>query len=190
MEDDRNSIHEPIEENTMDEDTPIEAETASEVEEAFVDVEALQADLQTWQAKAAEYLDGWQRARAEFANYKKRVDRDQAQMHENITASVVKRFLDVMDDLDRALKNRPKEGDGAAWADGVELANRKFYTILESSGVTPIDAQGQYFDPNLHEAISNEEAEGFEDGQIIEVVKQGYLIGDRVLRPAQVRVAK
>ena len=72
----------------------------------------------------------------------------------------------------------------------MELANRKFYSILESSGLTPIDAQGQYFDPNLHEAISNEEVEGFEDGQIIEVVKQGYLIGDRVLRPAQVRVAK
>lgn len=185
MDEDHNQPHEPIEENL-----PTEGEAAEALQEAEVDLEALQAELQDWQVKAAEYLDGWQRARAEFANYKKRIERDQAQMQQNAAANVIKRFLDVMDDLERALKNRPQEGEGAAWAAGVELVNRKFYAILESTGVTAIEAQGQFFDPTLHEAISNEGAEGFESGEIIEVVKQGYLIGDRVLRPAQVRVAK
>lgn len=185
MEENHNLPHESLEENS-----PVEGEAAQAVEEAGADVATPQAELQEWQDKAAEYLDGWQRSRAEFANFKKRVERDQFQVQQNATAHVIKRFLEVMDDLDRALKNRPQDGEGAAWAAGVELINRKFYTILEASGVTTIDAQGQYFDPNLHEAISNEEAKGFESGQIIEVVKQGYLIGDRVLRPAQVRVAR
>lgn len=185
MEKNQNSFDEPINENS-----PAEGEAAEALQEEGVEVASLQAELQEWQAKAAEYLDGWQRARADFANYKKRIERDQAQVQQNAAANIIKRFLDVMDDVDRALKNLPQDGEFAAWASGLELVNRKFYNILESTGVTAIDAHGQYFDPNLHEAISNEEVDGFESGQIIEVVKQGYLIGDRVLRPAQVRVAR
>ena len=95
-----------------------------------------------------------------------------------------------MDDLELALKNRPQEGEGASWADGVELVYRKFSSILETEGVTPIETDGQYFDPTLHEAITNEDNPDFESGQIIEVLKRGYFIGDRVLRPATVRVAR
>ena len=168
-------------------------ETIEEVVDAEVLSEEevlLRNELEEWQAKANEYLDGWQRARAEFANYKKRIDRDQAQVYQNASGSVIKRFLDVMDDLELALKNRPQDGDGAAWADGVELVYRKFSSVLEAEGITPMETEEQYFDPNLHEAITNEDNADYESGQIIEVLKQGYLIGDRVLRPAMVRVAR
>lgn len=171
-------IDEDAQEAVIDEDTPSE------------DEELLKSELEEWQAKADEYLDGWQRSRAEFANYKKRIDKEQAQVYQNASGTVIKRFLDVMDDLELALKNRPLEGDGAAWADGIELVYRKFSSVLETEGITPIDAEGQYFDPNLHEAITNEDNSDYESGQIIEVLKQGYLVGDRVLRPAMVRVAR
>jgi molecular chaperone GrpE len=145
--------------------------------------------LNEMRTKADEYLDGWQRARAEFANYKKRVDRDQAQVYQLAVSSIVKRYLDVVDDLERALKNKPQQGDGAVWAEGIELIYRKMLSLLESEGVKQMDAQGETFDPNLHEAISQEAHPEYQDGQIIEVIKQGYLLGDRVIRPALVRVA-
>ena len=157
---------------------------------ASAEEEALRNELSEWQSKANEYLDGWQRARAEFANYKKRIEREQTLAHQYASAAVIKRFLEVLDDLERALKNRPLEGDGNTWAQGIDLIYRKLNTILESSGVQPIEAIGQTFDPTLHEAISHEDLQGYESGQIIEVIKQGYLIGERVLRPALVRVAR
>ncbi len=160
------------------------------VEELLDERDALKQELDDWKAKADEYLDGWQRARAEFANYRKRVERDQAQVYQNAAGNIVKRYLDVLDDLELALKNRPQEGDGAAWAAGIDLIYRKLYSILEMEGVEAMKVEDQFFDPNLHEAISHEENSDYESGQIIEVFKQGYLIGDRVLRPAKVRVAK
>lgn len=153
-------------------------------------LQAVQAALAESQVKVEEYLDGWQRARAEFANYKKRVERDQEQMKLNATGNVVRRYLEIGDDLERALKNRPQEGDGATWAAGVELVHRKLITYLENEGVKQMQAEGQFFDPALHEAIMSEESPDHQSGQIIEVVQPGYLLGDRVLRPAVVRVAK
>jgi molecular chaperone GrpE len=174
------------------ENDPQPAEEAVEVleEELSNEIENLKSELIACQAKSAEYLDGWQRARADFANYKKRVEREQAQAYKNASANIFRRFLDVLDDLDRALKNRPQDTDGAGWAEGIELVYRKFYSILEAEGVSIMEAENQYFDPNLHEAISMEENEQYDSGQIIEVVKNGYMIGDRVLRVATVRVAK
>lgn len=154
------------------------------------DVDTLVSELNSWQEKANEYLDGWQRSRAEFANYKKRVERDQSQVFQNAAGNIIKRYLDILDDLGRALKNRPVDGDGAVWAEGIELIYRKFQTLLESEGVTAMQVEGEFFDPNQHEAITQEENEQYESGQIIEVLKQGYMLGDRVLRPAQVRIAR
>ena len=149
----------------------------------------LQQSLVDCQAKADEYLDGWQRPRADFANYKKRIEREQAQVYQKAAGSIFKRHLEVLDDLERALKNRPQEGDGAIWAEGIELVYRKLTNILENEGVKVMQAEGQNFDPNLHEAISSEDSPQHESGQIIEVLQKGYLLGDRVLRPALVRVA-
>ncbi len=173
-------------EQTVEEAQAAEAEAAPAAE----DVEALRQELEAARAEARQNLDGWQRALAEFQNYKKRVERDREKTQQEITGRVLLRYLEVLDDLELALKNAPKRGKGAEWAKGIELIYRKLRNLLEAEGVQPIDAEGRFFDHNLHEAISHEEAEGFESGQIIEVVRQGYRLGDRVLRPALVRVAR
>jgi molecular chaperone GrpE len=165
------------------------AETAAQPVASVEEIENLKNELNEMRTKADEYLDGWQRARADFANYKKRVERDQAQVYQMAVGSIVKRYLEVLDDLERALNNKPASGDGATWAEGIELVYRKMLAILEAEGVQQMDADGQYFDPNLHEAISQENSPEHESGQIIEVIKQGYLLGERVIRPALVRVA-
>jgi molecular chaperone GrpE len=167
------------------------AETAEAIaEDLQAEIDSLKAELLAAQAKADEYLDGWQRSRAEFANFRKRIERDQATANQAATGNILKRFLDVVDDLDRALKNRPKDGEGANWAGGIELVYRKLITTLENEGVQVIQAEGQFFDPNLHEAISQEDHPDLESGQVIATVQQGYLLGERVLRPARVRVAR
>jgi molecular chaperone GrpE len=168
----------------------LSGQPAMVVEELRTEIEALQAELAESRTRADEYLDGWQRSRAEFANYKKRIERDQLAVSQNAAGRIIKRYLEILDDLERALKNRPQEGEGAAWANGIELIYRKFKSILESEGITPMEAEGQQFDPNLHEAITSEESDDHESGQIIEVLQQGYMLGDRVLRPAMVRVAR
>lgn len=167
----------------------VEAATPDEAE-MVIDTQALMKELDETRARANEYLDGWQRARAEFANYKKRVERDQAQLYQTTAGNIIKRYLDISDDLERALKNRPHAGDGSAWAEGIELIYRKFLAILENEGVKPMQLEGQFFDPNYHEAISEEESPNHKSGQIIEVLQAGYLLGERVLRPAKVRIAR
>jgi len=158
--------------------------------EALDLVSELQNELTATQAKANEYLDGWQRARADFTNYKKRVEREQAQTYQNAAGNILKRYLGILDDLERALKSRPQDGEGAAWAEGIELIYRKLQSILESEGIQLMEAEGKPFDPNLHEAIMSEDSDQHESGQIIEVLQRGYYLGDRVLRPAMVRVAR
>ncbi|GAB4521667.1 MAG: nucleotide exchange factor GrpE [Anaerolineales bacterium] len=150
---------------------------------------ALQEQLNAAQAQAQEYLDGWQRARAEFANYKRRIERDRELMQQDATARIAARYLPIVDDIERALQNRPQSGDGAAWADGIELIYRKLLAALAADNVYPLDAEGQMFDPNYHEAILQEESDVHESGQIITVLQKGYRIGERVLRPALVKVA-
>lgn len=163
---------------------------AGEITLAVTQYEELQETLKKAEAGCASNLDGWQRERAEFSNYKKRVDRDQVLLSQVITGNVIKKYLVILDDLDLALKARPMDGEGAAWASGIELVARKLYSILESEGVTMIAENKVQFDPTIHEAISSEENDEFESGEVIEVVRTGYQIGDRVLRPAVVRVAR
>ncbi len=150
----------------------------------------LQHELEQAKAQSQEYLEGWQRARAEFANYKKRVARDQEDARLRIAADTLSKYLGVIDDLERALKERPDDGEAAAWAEGIELIYRKMFGVLETEGVKVIDADGEHFDPTLHEAISHDESDDHEEGDVIEVVQPGYRLGERVLRPAMVRVAK
>lgn len=156
------------------------------------DMEQLRSELDGALTKSDEYLQGWQRERAEFFNYKKRVEREQSQGSQNAIGNAMRRYLDIADDLARALKNknRPVEGDGAVWADGIDLIYRKMLSAFEADGVKMMVNNGEYFDPNLHEAISNEDSPDHESGQIIEVVQPGYMLGDKVLRPARVRVAR
>ena len=170
-------------------DTPAELAAELPTPEPF-DLQQLTAELERIRSERQEFLDGWQRARAEFANYRKRVEREQEEARSRIAGETLVRVLAIMDDLDRALRDRPAEPEAAAWAEGIELIYRKFQALLEAEGVQLIQAEGQAFNPALHEALSHEESEAHDEGQVIEVVQRGYRIGDRVLRPALVRVAK
>lgn len=151
------------------------------------EIEALQKQLEEAQARAAENLDGWKRAQAEFVNYKNRVQRDREMDYASMKGDIFKKVLPVLDDLERALANRPA---GDSWADGMELIARKFQSVLEAEGMKRIEASGQPFDPNLHEAISSEPSDEVESGHVIEVVQNGYMLGERIIRPAIVRVAQ
>ena len=167
---------------------PVKDETKAKADAGKL--EAAQAELEKVTAQSAANLEGWQRERAEFANFKRRIDREQLLQRQYLTGEVIKKYLVILDDLDLALKNQPKDGEGAAWAEGIALISRKLQNILDSEGVERISDANVPFDPNLHEAISSEENPAFESGHIIEVVRQGYKLGDRILRPAMVRVAR
>jgi len=151
---------------------------------------ALQQAYEESQAKAKEYFDGWQRERADFSNYKRRVDRDNQMLSQNITGELIKKYLMVQDDLDRAMKLRPAELEGTPWANGIELVQRKFQNILDQEGIKRIPAETEEFNPSRHEAITYEDSPEHSSGQIIGVVQEGYTLGERVLRPARVRVAR
>ena len=157
---------------------------------ASVDPSALQAELTEMRVKADEYLDGWQRARAEFANYKKRIERDQEEARGRAAAALLAKILPVEDDLRRAVRERPEAEGYPHWADGIELIQRKLAALLEAEGVELIPADGVAFDPALHEAVTYEPSNDHKEGEIIEVIQQGYRLGERVLRPARVRVAR
>ena len=180
----------PPAENELKAETSAVSTPEEPVEELKTTIEKLQTELSEAQAKANEYLDGWQRSRAEFVNYKKRLERDQATTSQVATGNVVKHFLDVVDDLDRALKNRPQSEEDVRWAEGIDLIYRKLLSSLEAEGVQVYQADGQDFDPLLHEAISHEDHPDLKSGQVIATVQQGYILGERVLRPARVRVAR
>lgn len=152
--------------------------------------EALQAELGEARRQAAENLDGWKRAQADLVNYRKRVERDAAEVRQQAAGRAASRWFPVMDDFERALQERPDPDHFEQWAGGVELIYRKGLAALEAEGVTPIEAQpGSEFDPNLHEAVTREMCPDRRDGEILDMVHRGYRMGDRVLRPAQVRVA-
>ncbi len=173
---------------------PSEPEEMAEVPAVIPEEEIaqLRSELDQALATANEYLTGWQRERAEFFNYKKRMEREQAQGGQNAFATAIRHYLDIADDLERALKskNRPTEGNGDIWADGIDLIHRKMIAAFEADGVKLMDTDGKFFDPNMHEAISHEDSPDHESGQIIEVVQPGYTLGERVIRPARVRVAR
>ncbi len=156
-------------------------------EQADPEREALINQLKEAEAKIIEYKDGWARSQADFQNYKKRMERDNELMYANMKGDIIKKVLPVLDDLERALQNRPADD---AWANGVELIVRKFQTILENENLKRIEAKGAAFDPNFHEAISHEPSDEVESGYVIEVVQNGYMLGERVIRPALVRVAQ
>ena len=138
-----------------------------------------------------EYKDLLLRKTAEFDNYRKRTERDRQSATDSITAGVVEELLPLVDDLERALQ---AEATGAAATDayrrGVELIHRQLMDLLRKRNVTAIDAVGADFDPHIHQAVSHEPAEGKREGEIIEEFRRGYRLGDRLLRPSMVKVAK
>lgn len=169
------------------EEDQIEEEVGEEIGES--EVEVLQAELEKAQAQATEYLDGWQRARAEFANYRKRVEAEREALRRTSNESLLLKLLPVVDDFERAIQTLPEDMADEPWINGVQMILRKLQGILESENVTPILAIGQPFDPFLHEAVMQEETTDHPDGYVIEEIQRGYRLGEHVLRPSMVKVA-
>jgi molecular chaperone GrpE len=166
----------------------VETPESTEQLSADAEREALEKQLEEVQSKASEYKDGWMRSQAEFQNYRKRIERDNEMMYTSMKGDIIKKVLPVLDDLERALQNRPS--NSGAWVSGIELIQKKLLSILEAEGVKRIEAVGAAFDPNFHEAISHEPIVGVQSGHVIAVVQNGYMLGERVIRPALVRVAQ
>jgi molecular chaperone GrpE len=154
------------------------------------DIERLTGELDAATKKAEEYLAGLQRERAEFSNFRRRTTEEREAMLGLAGEDLIRKVLAIADDFDLAIDNRPAELDGNSWVEGVTAIDRKLRALLESEGVKAVDAEaGRPFDPREHEAIANVPGTGRAEGEIVDVVRRGYKLRDRVLRPALVAVA-
>jgi len=135
--------------------------------------------------KSAEYLANWQRTQADFINYKRRNEQERQEFNSFAKANLILGLLPVLDDLERALNAIPEEYADHDWVEGVRLVERKFKTILEGQGVKPILTLSMVFDPKLHEAIRQDKGK---DGTVIGELQKGYMLHDKLLRPAHVIV--
>jgi len=143
--------------------------------------------LQKEKEEAQRFLANWQRAEADFVNYKRRVEQERAEAGRLANAALIINVLPVLDDLERALSSLNIQLVGLTWFDGIRLIYRKLQLVLENAGVTQIEAEGQPFDPRFHEAVMYGEGE---EGKVVAEVQRGYKLNDRVLRPAMVVVGK
>ena len=157
----------------------------------FDEYDAMEKEIETLRKEVDLQTDQHLRTRADFDNYKKRILRDSTRSYQNAMASILKIFLGAADDLERALKNKPTKNELENWFNGIELIHQKLINQMKNQGVEQMEIKpGDAFNPNFHEAITQEDHEEFSDGQIIEIVQPGYRISDRIIRPAMVRVAK
>ena len=168
------------------EETP-ELKTEQTVAVEGEDVELLNKALEEERAKAERYLANWQRAQADFINYKKRAEQEREEISKFANAVLVLSLLPVLDDFERAFNSLPAKLAGLTWIDGIRLIHHKLMVTLEAGGVSEIKAVGERFDPAVHEAVTQGEGE---EGKVIEEVQKGYKLHDRVIRPALVVVGK
>jgi molecular chaperone GrpE len=147
-------------------------------------------DADEIQRQRDEYYDRLLRKTAEFDNYRKRIERDRQSMAESAAADLVRDLLPLVDDLERALKADARTEAAESYRRGVELIHRQLLEILRKRGVKAIEAVGADFDPHFHEAVSHEAVAGRREGEVIEEFARGYMLGDRLIRPAMVKVAK
>jgi len=147
------------------------------------------SDLADAQRQRDEFKDRWLRASADFDNYKKRQERLRREQSDQAVENLLLDLLLVVDDFDRALTVEASDAD-SAYRKGVEMMHGKLHDLLRRYGVTPIHALGADFDPNLHQAVMHEESPDHREGEVIGELRKGYMLNDRLLRPAMVRVAK
>lgn len=163
---------------------------AAETAGAAVAAEKPGASAEELQRQRDEYYDLLLRTTAEFDNYRKRVDRERQAQAEGAAADLLVDLLPLVDDLDRALKAEAGGEAAEAYRRGVELIARQLAEILRKRGVRPIEAVGADFDPHYHQAVAYEPAAGHRDGEVVEEFRRGYMLGERLLRPSMVKVAK
>jgi molecular chaperone GrpE len=151
--------------------------------------ESLEAKLEATLAMVDEYKAALQRERADFINYRKRIEREKNELGGAILAQAVASFLPVIDDLDRAIESAPGDMLQNEWGAGVALIHKKLYDLLDNLGVEQIKPLGEPFDPNLHEAIGSEDSDEHASGVVMEVLQKGYMLDGKCIRPAIVKVA-
>jgi molecular chaperone GrpE len=150
---------------------------------------ALAEQLVAANKKAQENMDGWQRAMADFQNYKRRTERELKDSYQKASVDMLMNMLPMIDDFERAMANVPDDLKDHPWLNGINLIQRKFNKMLDEQGVVAIDPVGEVFDPSRHEAVGMDDSGEHESGHVTATLQKGYLSGDRVLRPALVRVA-
>jgi molecular chaperone GrpE len=179
-----NSNQQPTDSDTITNEASAEtAESATASSAASTAADTLQAQI------ASLKQDGWQRSRAEFTNYKRRVTQELADSRERGAMDLLAKFLPIFDDFERALGSIPQDFQGHSWTNGTSLILRNMRKILDEYNVSEIDPVGEEFNPNLHEAIGMEDSSEYESGIVTVTLQKGFRSGDRVLRPALVRVA-
>lgn len=154
------------------------------------ELDQLRAELETAQQEAAENKAAWQRSAADFSNYRRRTEQERDAMLGLANEVLLAKLLMIVDDFDRAIANMPADLREIGWVGGIAAIDRKLRQLLDSEGLTPIEALGQQFDPHEHEAIAQEDRPGVPEGTVVAELQKGYRIRDRVLRPAMVVVAR
>lgn len=153
-------------------------------------LEELKENLRECEKLRDEYLTGWQRAKADFLNYKKEEGDRMETIMNFMKAKWLSRMLTVHDDLERAKERTPKSLENNNWVKGVLQIEEQFHSFFEEQGIVRVDPKGEKFNPNFHEAVQEVEKEGKESGTIVKVLEKGYLLNGRLLRPAKVKVVK
>ncbi len=154
------------------------------------EVEQLSAELEAAEQRAAQAEAGWQRARADYANLKRRSEEASAELAGQASDRLMIRVLDLADDFDLAVEHVPEEAKGSPWVEGIAAIDRKLRGLLEAEGIEAMGGEGEPFDPQTQQAISYEDTEDVPDGTVIKILQRGFTIRDRVLRPALVAVAR
>jgi molecular chaperone GrpE len=165
-------------------------EGTSSVTAVLDDVEALRARAMAAERERDDYKDKYLRSRADFDNYQKRTSRDLAQERRYAHSSLALELLPVLDNFERATEAARQAGEKGPLMQGVDLVRTQILDLLRRHGVTPIDAAGKPFDPNLHQAVMQKPTAGVPANTVVQVLEQGFMIHDRVLRPAKVVVSK
>jgi molecular chaperone GrpE len=168
---------------------PPDPTTAEPAEPAVLAVEVLTAERDAALVRADEHLAMAQRAQADYANLKRRTAEEREQMLGLANEILLAKVVAVADDFDLAIEHVPAEALATPWVEGVAAIDRKLRALLESEGVTPIEALGRPFDPAVHEALSHVPGSGRPEGEVVAELRRGYRIRDRVLRPALVAVS-
>ncbi|UCC17575.1 MAG: nucleotide exchange factor GrpE [Dehalococcoidales bacterium] len=171
-----------MEEEIINENEP-QDDVLEETEDGDVDV--LKQSLVEERTKAEDYLANWQRTQADFINYRRRSDKEKEELGEFSRAAIVQCVLPILDDFERAISAVPDQEIDSNWVEGIRMIERKLRAILESEGLSCIEAIGEPFDPYQHEAVRQENGE---EGVVVDEVQKGYKFNDKVIRASQVVV--
>ena len=167
-----------------------EAEKLEKEQEPLDELETLRQQWAELQTKADEYLDGWQRSRAELINFRRRQEKLQENIRQQANARLMTNLLPVLDDLERAFESVPEKVNEHPWVKGLSLVHNKVCNVLKKEGLSEMEVQpGDEFDPTYHQAILHEPSTEFDKGQIVQVFNKGYKLKDVILRPAIVQVS-